>query len=189
MAPAAARATDARDGIDRLRGYLRRNFAAANTHNRLWGLLASAAIDGPLTPADRDGTVAELRRVQNGDGGWSLEKLGGWQWNRTAPPFQSPGVRDRAVSSPSDGYATGLIVYALRRAGLPEDHPVIARGVRWLKANQRAFQVADRRWTAWRAHSLNYDREHGGPRGEPWRRLFMSDAATAFAVLALAGVE
>jgi len=32
---------------------------------------------------------------------------------------------------------------------------------------------------------LNYDREHGGQRGQPWKRMFMSDAATAFAVLAL----
>ena len=38
---------------------------------------------------------------------------------------------------------------------------------------------------AWRAHSLNFDREHGGEKGEPWRRMFMSDSATAFAVLAL----
>jgi len=50
-------------------------------------------------------------------------------------------------------------------------------------------QVADRTWTAWRAYSLNYDREHGGPKGEPWRRLFMSDAATAFAALALTEAE
>mgnify|MGYP001191853070 CR=1 FL=1 len=27
--------------------------------------------------------------------------------------------------------------------------------------------------------------EHGGDKGEPWRRMFMSDLATAFAVLAL----
>jgi len=39
------------------------------------------------------------------------------------------------------------------------------------------------------AHSLNYDREHGGEKGEPWRRLFMSDTATAFAILALADSE
>jgi hypothetical protein len=42
---------------------------------------------------------------------------------------------------------------------------------------------------AWHSHSLNYDREHGGEKGEPWRRLFMSDTATAFAILALADRE
>jgi hypothetical protein len=68
-------------------------------------------------------------------------------------------------------------------------HPLVQKGVQWLKANQLPVRVGDREWPAWRAHSLNYDREHGGPRGEPWRRLFMSDAATAFASLALSALE
>jgi hypothetical protein len=50
-------------------------------------------------------------------------------------------------------------------------------------------QVSQHSWRAWRAHSLNYDREQGGEKGEPWRRLFMSDSATAFAVLALVASE
>jgi hypothetical protein len=40
-------------------------------------------------------------------------------------------------------------------------------------------------WKCWRTYSLNYEHEQGGDDGEPWRRMFMSDAATAFAVLAL----
>jgi hypothetical protein len=52
-------------------------------------------------------------------------------------------------------------------------------------ANQKAGKADDPAWAPWRAHSLNFDREHGGEKGEPWRRLFMSDLATAFAVLAL----
>jgi hypothetical protein len=42
---------------------------------------------------------------------------------------------------------------------------------------------------AWRAHSLNYDREHGGEKGEAWQCLFKSDTATAFAILALEDSE
>ena len=61
----------------------------------------------------------------------------------------------------------------------------VQRGKRWLAANQKAFTVGEQTWTAWRSYSLNFDREHGGPKGEPVRRLFMSDLATAFAVLAL----
>ena len=57
--------------------------------------------------------------------------------------------------------------------------------LQWLRANQLPVRAGNREWPAWRAHSLNYDREHGGSRGEPWRRLFMSDAATALASLAL----
>jgi hypothetical protein len=61
----------------------------------------------------------------------------------------------------------------------------VSLGLQWLRANQRNTQVGQHDWTAWRAHSLNFDREHGGEKGEPWRRMFMSDSATAFAALAL----
>ena len=55
----------------------------------------------------------------------------------------------------------------------------------WLIAHQVPERAGDPAWAPWRAYSLNYDREHGGPKGEPWRRMFMSDLATAFGVLAL----
>jgi squalene-hopene/tetraprenyl-beta-curcumene cyclase len=189
LAPATTRATDSSNGIGRLRTYLREKYASENLHNRLWGLLASTAIGNVLTRGDRDALVAELERVQNGDGGWSLDRLGGWRWNRAEPPFQPPGTRDTSITTLSDGYATGLIIYALVTADVDSHHPVVSRGVEWLKANQRPVRAGDTEWLAWRAHSLNYDREHGGARGEPWRRLFMSDAATSFAVLALISVD
>jgi len=77
----------------------------------------------------------------------------------------------------------------LRRAGLPIHHPAVAKGLEWLRTHQQAVRVDQQEWSAWRAHSLNFDREHGGEKGESWRRLFMSDAATAFAVLALAASD
>jgi hypothetical protein len=172
-------------GTARLRDYLRSHYPGQNLHNQVWGLLASTFLDGVLSDADRHELVEQLERRRNADGGWSLDGLRGWRWNRTMPPFESPGTRDRALITKSDGYATGLIVYALRRSGQPVEHPAVKSGLRWLKANQLPVEVGDRSWAAWRAHSLNYDREHGGARGEPWRRLFMSDAATGFASLAL----
>ena len=189
MTPALSSGADARAGIEKLRKYLRTNYPNQNLHNRTWGLLASTSLNGVLTRADRDELVAEVRRRQRDDGGWSLEGLGGWRWNRTTGPFQPPGTRDLSLAATSDGYATGLIVYTLRQAGLPVDHPVVKKGLAWLRANQLPVRVGDRELPAWRAHSLNYDREHGGSRGEPWRRLFMSDAATAFASLALSASE
>jgi hypothetical protein len=56
-------------------------------------------------------------------------------------------------------------------------------------ANQQGVPAGPHTYPAWRSYSLNFDREHGGDRGEAWRRLFMSDAATAFAVLALAAAD
>ena len=86
----------------------------------------------------------------------------------------------------SDGYATGLVAFALCRAGLPGDAPALRKARDWLAANQVEIQIDQQHWKCWRTHSLNHDREHGGPRGGPWNRMMMSNLATAFAVLALA---
>jgi hypothetical protein len=96
---------------------------------------------------------------------------------------------DASLLTQSDGYATGLVVYTLKQAGVGASHDAIRKGIRWLATNQRAVPVPEVPGRAWRAHSLNYDREHGGEKGEPWRRLFMSDTATAFAILALEDSE
>jgi squalene-hopene/tetraprenyl-beta-curcumene cyclase len=190
LTPALSSEPGARAGIAKLREYLQIKYPTQNLHNRIWGMLAFASLDQATSasrarPDRRDALLDELARRQRGDGGWSLAGLGEWRWNRATSPFQSPGTRDVSLTANSDGYATGLIIYSLRRAGLPVDHPVIKKGLQWLGANQLPVRVGDQEWPAWRAHSLNFDREHGGSRGEPWRRLFMSDAATAFASLAL----
>jgi squalene-hopene/tetraprenyl-beta-curcumene cyclase len=67
----------------------------------------------------------------------------------------------------SDGYATGFVLFVLRRAGIPAEDPAVARGVAWLKSNQRETG-------RWFTRSLNRDSKH-----------FISHAGTAFAVLAL----
>jgi squalene-hopene/tetraprenyl-beta-curcumene cyclase len=69
--------------------------------------------------------------------------------------------------APSDGYATGLVLYVLREAGVPASQEPIARGVDWLKTNQR---VSGR----WFTRSVNADRAH-----------YITHAGTAFAVMAL----
>lgn len=176
-------------GLDRLRGYLEEGYGSQRLFNRTWVLLASTRLKDLLTSSQRQTLVAQIQSRQRADGGWSLESLGTWRWDKTAAPFQPPGTTDGSLLAQSDGYATGLIVYTLREAGLPLQHPAVSKGLEWLRTNQRDMQVDQQRWTAWRAHSLNFDREHGGEKGEPWRRMFMSDAATAFAVLALAGSD
>ena len=173
-------------GIDRLRAYLSSNYQAQHLYNRTWVLLASTRLKRVVTDAHRDALISDLVRAQREDGGWSLESMGPWKWSKTAPPVKSPGDLDAALLSRSDGYATGLVVYTLKQAGVSRDHAAIRKGIRWLEANQRTIPVPDVPGRAWHAHSLNYDREHGGEKGEPWRRLFMSDTATAFAILALA---
>lgn len=186
--PAGKRAIDsdsARHSMVKLRGYLRSRFNDQRAFNRAWLLLAATRLDGLLTRPERDAIVKSLASLQRGDGGWSLADLGAWRWTRQEAPFAPPGTIDTALIAQSDGYATGLVVYALRRAGQPVSSPTIRKGQQWLIDHQAPERAGDPAWAPWRAHSLNYDREHGGPKGEPWRRMFMSDLATAFGVLAL----
>jgi squalene-hopene/tetraprenyl-beta-curcumene cyclase len=175
----------ARAGIERLRGYLRSQVTEQRAFNRAWMLLAAARLDGLLTNKERDAMATDLESLQRDDGGWSIADLGVWRWTRQEPPFAPPGAIDRALIAQSDGYATGLVVYALRRSGRPVSSPAVREGQQWLIEHQVPERVGDPAWAPWRAYSLNYDREHGGPKSEPWRRMFMSDLATAFGVLAL----
>jgi squalene-hopene/tetraprenyl-beta-curcumene cyclase len=184
MAPAPAVEPNA-DGESKLHAYLSSHFAAQNLHNRAWGLLASLSLRRPLPSRDAEALLDDLQGRQREDGGWSLNGLGDWRWNRAAAPFRSPGTRDESLLAESDAYATGLIVYTLRRAGVSADRDFIKSARRWLETHQTPVRAGDQQWFAWRSYSLNYDREHGGSRGEDWRRLFMSDAATAFATLGL----
>ncbi|MGA2866498.1 MAG: hypothetical protein ABSF95_18650 [Verrucomicrobiota bacterium] len=172
-------------GVGKLRSYLNANYADQNLYSRAWMLLASTRLAGLLSREQTDALTTDLQSKQNADGGWSLYKLGPWTWSKASPPYGPGGKPDVPLLSKSDGYATGLIAYALRQAGLPADQPSLKRATAWLEANQRECQIDQSRWKCWRTYSLNHDQEHGGDEGEPWRRMFMSDAATAFAALAL----
>ncbi|HJZ69263.1 MAG TPA: hypothetical protein VKF81_14160 [Blastocatellia bacterium] len=183
--PSISLAAETKTGVKKLREYLKETYAAQSLFNRTWLLLASTRLNDLLTSAQRIALITEIQSKQRDDGGWALESLGAWRWSKKAAPFRAPGTPDAASLAKSDGYGTGLVVYALKLAGLPVGHPSVSKGLQWLRANQQAVQVSQHTWMAWRAHSLNFDREHGGDKGEPWRRMFMSDSATAFAVLAL----
>jgi squalene-hopene/tetraprenyl-beta-curcumene cyclase len=172
-------------GIARLRKYLAESVGSQRLFNRVWALLAASRLDGVLTPAMRAAIGRDLEARQRPDGGWSLADLGTWRWDKKEAPFSGPGAVDSALLSAADGFATGLVVYALRQSGVAADNPVVMRGQQWLRSQQRPQIPGEAAWAPWRAHSLNYDREHGGAKGELWRRMFMSDLATAFAVLAL----
>ena len=170
----------------RLRSYLTDHASSQRLFNQAWALLAAAELKGAVSKAQQDQIVSALKTRQRADGGWSLSELGTWRWDGSHEPYNPPGTPDAGVLANSDGYATGLVVYALRQAHVPSAEAAIARGRAWLTSHQQAGSPADAVWAPWRAFSLNHDREHGGPRGEPWRRMFMSDLATSFAVLSLA---
>src|SRR5712671_908292 len=101
------------NNLKMLREYLNRECAAQTTINRAVLLWASAKVPGLLEPEKQKAIIIELLGKQQADGGWSLSLLSG-SWKR------NDGTAQEAKS---DGYATGLITYALQQAGIPRDNP------------------------------------------------------------------
>src|SRR5262249_48220693 len=76
---------------------------------------------------------------------------------------------------PSDGYGTAFTLYVLQQAGVQTTDPRIARGVQWLKKNQR---VSGR----WFTPTPAQDPTEGGV---GTRDLYIQNMGTVFALLAL----
>ena len=162
------REPDRQPNVGALKQYLTNHFADRPLHDRVLALWASSWLPGALPEAEREPLIEELLALQEPDGGWSLPKLG--RKPPAAAAWSSHGVYpDGAVS---DGYATGLVVLALERAGIAAGTPNLRRGIGWLVANERDG--------TWPANYLNTKRNPQDNVG-----MFMRDAATAFAVLAL----
>ena len=96
--------------------------------------------------------------------GWSLRGLVNMWIREDGTPMEGK----------SDGVATGLITLALQEAGVPRDNAQLQHGLSWLINNQNAAEGF------WPASSVNKRRHMSSDTGR-----FMSDAATAYAVLAL----
>jgi squalene-hopene/tetraprenyl-beta-curcumene cyclase len=154
------------NNLKMLREYLNRESAAQPAINRVVLLWASAKVPGLLQPQQQKAIIDEVLAKQQPDGGWSLASLvGGWKRHDGTPQ-----------EAKSDGYATGLVAFALQQAGIPRDHPQQKLGLAWLAGNQNKQEGF------WLAYSLNKNEAH---HLSPGTALFMNDAATAYAVLAL----
>jgi hypothetical protein len=170
-----AESAEIQSNLDLLRRYLRshldetlwdrlRRHDNADLFDRAMLLWASANLPGLLSTDERRAAVTALSDAQDSDGSWKLSSLGRWR--------SAEGV---APAAAGDGYATGLIAYALEQVGTSPNEPHLARALTWLAAHQDATGM-------WSASSLNKHRDVSTNAGK-----FMSDAATAYAVLALAG--
>ena len=150
----------AKKGLDSIRRYLQKN-PPPTIHHQAMLVWASSYVDGLISNEQKQTYVERLLSLQKKDGGWSLATLGDWA--------RSDGKQQDFESS--DGYGTGFVIYTLRRSGMSVDAPQIARGIDWLKTNQRASG-------RWFTRSLNKDSKH-----------FISHAGTAMAIMALASCE
>jgi len=109
--------------------------------------------------------IDEVLGNRQEDGGWSTSSLVAATWKR----------RDGTpLEKKSDGYATGLVSFVLQRAGISATRSELKQALGWLAKNQ------DKNQGLWPATSLNKERDPASDAGK-----FMSDAATAYGVLAL----
>ena len=152
-----------RQNVAALTTYLRNEQSSQPLHNRLILLWASTKLRGLLTDTKRAALLDEVWGKQQADGGWTLESLGAWKKRPEAPS-----------SSGSNGYATGLVAFAVQQAAVGRANPRLVRALDWLRGHQD-HQIGD-----WPANSMNTQRE---PYSMPAQ--FMQDAATGFATLAL----
>jgi squalene-hopene/tetraprenyl-beta-curcumene cyclase len=135
--------------------------------NRAMLLWASGSLPNLITRDEQRSIISDLCDVQAADGSWRLTSLGSWH--------SDPSTAEDAAG---DGFATGLIAYALEQAGIAPNEAHLARALAWLARHQ------DPTTGMWRAWSLNKRRDPASNVGK-----FMSDAATGYAVLALTAAE
>ena len=151
-----------------LAGYLKSHYEEQPLVNKVAALWAYEWFPEVMTKAQCQKLIAELTAKQRRDGGWSMADLGTWVRRDGTP-----------IETRPDGYATGLTVLALEETHCNCSCGVIkARGLDWLASNQNPETGA---WPAW---SLNKNRDAENPVS-----LFMSDAATGYAVAALEGAK
>jgi squalene-hopene/tetraprenyl-beta-curcumene cyclase len=157
-------------------GYLRREYPDQDLLNRVGLLWASTKLPGLLTSDQQSAIVQDVLRKQLADGGWSLVSL---TWSPEY--FGIPSLvttRRRNDWTPqvtvSDGMATSYVAFVLQQAGVPRKDANLQSAITWLIRNQ------NQPGGYWSAYSLNRQRD---PNTEVGR--FMTDAATAYAILAL----
>jgi hypothetical protein len=151
---------DPPDRLVAMRDFLKREAPRQPLHNRL----AWIAFRTDPDVKTRDAIVAQLWSKQSSDGGWTTAAIGPWMNHRDAPP-------DRG----SNAYATAWSAYAARESGIPCSNPNLKRALDWLEQKQ------DPPTGSWPSPSMNKVYPEGSI-----QKGFMTDAATGFAVAALA---
>jgi squalene-hopene/tetraprenyl-beta-curcumene cyclase len=157
-----ASSPEIQENVKNLRAYFQREFDKQSELNKLMALWASGKLPGLITPEQKSALLEQTFAMQLSDGGWSTAGIGSYK--------RQDGS---TIDTGSDGYATALATLALQNGGVAPSDARLAKGLDWLRHHQDPAGQ-------WKATSPNKQR---APDTEPAK--FMSDAATALAVLSL----
>ncbi len=116
-------------------------------------------------PISRRSIVDVALKYQHEDGGWSASDLVSPTWKRFDGSVQE---------TKSDGFATGFTAFVLKQTGIPGAQTAAKKARSWLIQNQDSVTGS------WPSYSWNKKRDPSSDVGK-----FMTDAGTAFAVLAI----
>ena len=154
-----AKTEAAATALDRVRSYCK-SHPAITPYQKGLLLWTARHVTGLMTDQERQAAAETLLALQHADGGWNLRSL--------LPDYEQWQSGKYAAKLPSDGFGTGFVIFASRQAGVPANDPRLARGVAWLKTNQRASG-------RWFTPSLNTSTKLN----------VLSNSGSAFAILAL----
>ena len=143
-----------------LRQFIQREAPTQPLHNQL----AWIAFDARKEKQQRSTVLKRLWSLQSTDGGWTTAALGPWGPHPDAPPDKG-----------SNAYATAWAAFAARQAGVDCNDKRLRKALAWLRTHQ------DPATGAWNSVSMNQVYKPGSI-----QLGFMTDAATGFAVAALA---
>jgi squalene-hopene/tetraprenyl-beta-curcumene cyclase len=150
----------AQSGVEKLRSYFSKT-KLPTLHHRAMLLWADTQRPLWLSSEERQQVLDEILALQHSDGSWSIATLGDWQREDGSPQDVASG----------DGYATGLAIVLARESGIPADDARIARGIAWLKSQQRESG-------RWFTRSLHKDSKH-----------YITHAGTSLAIMALTACD
>jgi squalene-hopene/tetraprenyl-beta-curcumene cyclase len=181
MTPESYRSNpEVRKRLGLLQTYLTAEMPKASLINRAVLLWASVKWEGLIRPDVQEVIEKDVFQSQRSDGGWNLASLA-WTW-KDWNAFSIGKMFLRSYGTPisgkSDGYATAFLTFVLEQTGLRRGNPSLNRALTWLVRNQNNLAGY------WPSYSLNNRRDPSSPTGK-----FMSDAASAYAVLALLGAQ